>query len=242
VLAWVVVRVEDGHFQPGRHRASLPYLLLLNSAQIDAYAAAGRRGKGTRMQTTIPSRVIAGAVLPKSRATTLALIVSFALLTALAAQVRIPLPFTPVPITGQTFAVLMAGAVLGRGAGAASQGLYLLLGLVFPFYAGGASGWSYATGATGGFLVGFVAAAWVVGALAERHQDRTLATAIPAFLTGSVVIYLIGVPWLANVLGVSWTRAVELGLAPFVVGDLAKAVLAGAMLPAAWKLIWAARR
>lgn len=193
------------------------------------------------MQTTIPSRVIAGAVLPRDHTATLALVVSFALLTALAAQVRIALPFTPVPITGQTVAVLLSGAVLGRVAGAASQGLYLLLGLVFPFYAGGASGWSYASGATGGFLVGFIVAAWVVGVLAERHQDRTIVTAIPAFLTGSIVIYLFGIPWLANVAGVPWTRAVELGLAPFVLGDLAKAVLAGAMLPAAWKLVGTAR-
>lgn len=194
------------------------------------------------MQTAISPRVLAGAVVPRHQATTMALVVSFALLTALAAQVRVPLPFTPIPITGQTFAVLLSGAALGRTAGAASQGLYLLLGLVFPFYAGGASGWEYATGATGGFLIGFVAAAWVVGDLAERRQDRTMVTAIPAFLTGSVVIYLFGVPWLAGVLGISWTRAVELGLAPFVVGDLAKAVLAGALLPAAWKLVWGARR
>ncbi len=194
------------------------------------------------MQTTIPSRVIAGAVLPRSAVATGALVVSFALLTALSAQIRIPLPFTPVPITGQTFAVLLSGAALGRAAGAASQGVYLLMGLIFPFYAGGASGWTYATGATGGFLVGFIVAAWVVGALAERRQDRTVATAIPAFLTGSVIIYLMGIPWLANVLNVSWPRAVELGLAPFVLGDLAKAALAGALLPAAWKLIWSARR
>ena len=199
------------------------------------------QGREPSMQTTISSRVIAGAVLPRHQTTTLTLVVSFALLTALAAQVRIPLPFTPIPITGQTFAVLVSGAVLGRAAGAASQGVYLLLGLVFPFYAGGASGWSYATGATGGFLIGFIAAAWIVGALAERHQDRTIATAIPAFLTGSVVIYLLGVPWLANVAGVSWTRAVELGLAPFVAGDLVKAVLAGAMLPTVWKLVGTAR-
>ncbi len=194
------------------------------------------------MQTTIPSRVIAGAVLPRHQVTTAVLVVSFALLTAAAAQIRIPLPFTPVPITGQTFAVLLSGAVLGSAAGAASQGLYLLMGLFLPFYAGGATGWDYATGATGGFLVGFIAAAWVVGNLAERRQDRSVATAIPAFITGTVVIYMFGVPWLATVLDVSWTRAVELGAAPFVVGDLAKVALAGAMLPAAWKLIWSARR
>ncbi len=193
------------------------------------------------MQAVIPSRVIAGAVLPRHRATTLTLVIGFAFLTALAAQIRIPLPFTPVPITGQTFAVLLSGAVLGGRAGASSQGLYVLLGLVFPFYAGGASGWTYATGATGGFLVGFVVAAWIVGTLAERKQDRSIVTAVPAFLTGSVVIYLLGVPWLANVVGVSWTRAVELGLAPFVIGDLAKVALAGIALPAAWKLISSAR-
>lgn len=193
------------------------------------------------MQTTIPSRVIGGAVLPRHQVTTVALVASFALLTAAAAQIRIPLPFTPVPITGQTFAVLLSGAVLGSTAGAASQALYLLMGLFLPFYAGGASGWSYATGATGGFLLGFVVAAWVVGQLAERRQDRNIATAVPAFITGTVAIYLLGVPWLANVLGVSWTRAVELGAAPFVIGDLAKVVLAGALLPAAWKLVWSAR-
>ena len=194
------------------------------------------------MQTTIPTRVFAGAVLPRHRVTTIALVASFALLTAAAAQVRIALPFTPVPITGQTFAVLLSGAVLGGLAGAASQALYLALGMFLPFYAGGASGWTYATGATGGFLIGFVAAAWVVGILAERQQDRSIVTAIPAFLTGTIVIYLFGVPWLANVLNTSWTRAVELGAAPFVLGDLAKVALAGALLPAAWKLIWSARR
>lgn len=194
------------------------------------------------MQTTIPSRVIAGAVLPRHKVTTAALVVSFALLTAVAAQIRFPLPFTPVPVTGQTFAVLLSGAALGSTAGAASQTLYLLMGLGLPFYAGGASGWTYATGATGGFLIGFIAAAWVVGYLAERRQDRNVATAVPAFLAGTVTIYLLGVPWLANVLNVSWGRAVELGAAPFVLGDLAKVALAGALLPAAWKLIWSAKR
>lgn len=194
------------------------------------------------MQTTIPTRVIAGAVVPRSRIATASLIASFALLTAIAAQVRIPLPFTPVPITGQTFAVLLAGAALGRHAGAASQGLYVILGLFLPFYAGGSSGWSYATGATGGFLLGFVASAWIVGYLAEQRRDRKVASAIPVFIAGTIVIYLCGVPWLANALNVSWTRAVELGAAPFVVGDLIKVALAGALLPATWRLVLAARR
>lgn len=167
----------------------------------------------------------------------MALVVGFALLTALMAQVRLPLPFTPVPVTGQTFAVLLSGAALGWRLGVASQGLYVALGtLGLPFYAGGNSGWEYATGPTGGYLVGFVAAAFVVGHLAERRQDRTVATAVPAFLTGTVIIYLFGVSWLAWSLGVGAVEAMGLGMVPFVVGDLVKVVLAGVALPAAWKL------
>ena len=179
---------------------------------------------------------LASTVLPRKRVVTVALVVTFTLLTALAAQIRINLPFTPVPITGQTFAVLFAGGVLGSRAGAASQGLYWLGGLVFPFYAGGESGWTVATGATGGYLAGFIVAAWVVGTLAERGQDRTVASAIPAFLAGTVIIYLFGVPWLAAELDVSWQRAVELGAVPFIIGDLVKVALAGLLLPGAWHL------
>lgn len=189
------------------------------------------------MQATVPSRVIAGAVLPRSTAWTVGLVVGFALLTAAAAQIRITLPFTPVPITGQTFAVLLAGASLGSMAGSASQLLYVALGAVgLPFYAGGDSGWEVVQGTTGGYLVGFVVAAWVVGFLAERSQDRTIASAVPAFLTGSLVVYLFGVPWLAHVLDVGWVEAAGLGAVPFVIGDLVKAALAGTLLPLSWKL------
>ena len=189
------------------------------------------------MQATIPSRVIAGAVLPRSTAWTVGLVAGFALLTAAAAQITIPLWFTPVPITGQTFAVLLAGAALGSAAGGASQLLYVMLGAIgLPFYADGASGWSVVTGATGGYLIGFVVAAYVVGFLAERRQDRTVWSAIPAFLTGSAIIYLFGVPWLGAVLDVPGVEAAGLGLTPFVLGDLAKIVLAGLLLPTAWKL------
>ena len=178
---------------------------------------------------------LASAVLPRKRVVTVALIVSFTLMTALAAQFRVSLPFTPVPITGQTFAVLLAGGVLGSRAGAASQALYWVGGLVFPFYAGGGQGWEVATGATGGYLVGFIVAAWMVGSLAERGQDRTVATAVPAFLAATVLIYLFGVPWLAHELNVSWQRAMELGAVPFIIGDLVKVALAGLLLPGAWR-------
>ncbi len=189
------------------------------------------------MQAYAPT-VLAARVLPRSRTVTIGLVIGFALLTAGAAQIAIPLPFTPVPITGQTFAVLLSGAVIGSTAGAASMGLYVLLGgMGLPFYADGASGWEVLGGPTGGYLVGFVVASWFVGYLAERRQDRRIATAVPAFLAGSVIIYTFGVAWLAYDLGVSVTEALELGMVPFVVGDLLKAVLAGALLPTAWKLV-----
>jgi len=188
------------------------------------------------VQTYSPS-VLSTRILPRHAVITAALVIGFALLTAAAAQVRVPLPFTPVPVTGQTFAVLLAGAALGSRAGAASQGLYVLLGLGgLPFFSGGNGGWDYATGPTLGYLVGFVVAAAVVGSLAERQQDRTIATALPAFLAGTVVIYLFGVAWLMASLPTDLTDALVKGMVPFVVGDLLKVALAGTLLPAAWKL------
>jgi biotin transport system substrate-specific component len=194
--------------------------------------------------TTYQPRVITAAVLPRSSAVSTALVVGFALLTALAAQIEVPLPFTPVPITGQTFAVLLAGAALGSRLGAASQGVYWMLGAVgLPFYSGGDGGWQAATGATAGYLVGFIVAAYVVGLLAERRHDRTVVTAVPAFLTGSAIIYLFGVGWLwYSVDGfVTAQDAMAAGLTPFVVGDLVKIGLAGVLLPAAWRLVGSAR-
>lgn len=187
---------------------------------------------------TTASAVISARVLPQTRSVTGVLVVGFALFTALMAQIEFPLWFTPVPITGQTFAVLLAGAALGWRAGLTSQALYVGLGAVgLPFYSGGNGGWNVVTGATGGYLVGFIAAAALIGYLAEREQDRSIATAMPAFLAGSALIYLFGVTWLAHSLGVGATEAMELGMVPFVIGDLVKVALAGVALPAAWKLV-----
>ncbi len=195
------------------------------------------------MQTTYPGRVITAVVLPRTLVANVLLVTAFALLTWVAAQIVIPVPGTPVPITGQTFAVLLSGAALGKWLGSASQLLYLSLGaLGLPFYAEGGGGWEAATGATAGYLLGFIAAAWVVGFLAERQQDRKVSTAIPAFLAGNAVIYACGVTWLAYYLEVSWQEAATLGLVPFIIGDLLKIVLAGLLLPAAWRLVGAVRK
>lgn len=176
--------------------------------------------------------------LPRTRWRTALGVVGFALLTAVAAQIRFHLPFTPVPVTGQTFAVLLTGAALGMRAGAASQALYLALGLIgLPVYTDFEGGWHAATGSTGGYLVGFVVAAAVVGALAERRQDRSFLTSVPAMLAGTAIIYTLGALWLAHHLDVSLSKAVELGVSPFLIGDAVKLVAAGLLLPVAWRFV-----
>jgi len=159
-------------------------------------------------------------------------------LIAAAAQITIKLPFTPVPITGQTFAVLLVGASLGAVRGVASTSLYLWLGVAgAPIYADGRHGWEVITGASGGYIVGFVVAAAVTGWLAEQRWDRRFSSSVAAMLTGNVIIYLVGLAWLAAVLDTGLEETLELGLYPFVPGDIFKLYLAGALLPAAWWVV-----
>lgn len=173
---------------------------------------------------------------------TATLVVAFALLTAGLARFELHLGFTPVPITGQTLGVLLAGGALGWKSGAASQGLYWLLGLTgLPFYSGGTGGWHAGTGATMGYLVGFIAAAAVVGYLAERRQDRNVLSSMSAMALGSVVIYVLGAAWLAHTYGLPVATgeksAISLGVTPFLIGDTIKLVVAGSLLPAAWAIV-----
>jgi biotin transport system substrate-specific component len=184
----------------------------------------------------VPPRVLADLV-PRVRARDAVLVVAAAALTALCAQISFYLPGNPVPVTGQTFAVLLSGAALGANRGATAMLLYILLGMVgLPVYADGNHGMEIITGASGGYLVGFLVAGWVVGRLAEARLDRRPLTALPLFLVGSAIIYVIGVPWLAVSAGQSISWAISNGFTDFIPGDLVKAAAAAAVLPTAWKL------
>jgi biotin transport system substrate-specific component len=183
-----------------------------------------------------PGLVLADA-LPWHRFRDVALIVCGALLTAMAAQITIHIPPSPVPITAQTLAVVIAGASLGARRGASSQALYVLLGLALPVYADGAHGIEVLRGATGGYLVGFVVAAGAVGWLAERGADRRPLAAVATFALGQLIVFGIGVPWLQLSTGMPWGRAIHDGFAIFIVGGIVKAVAAGVVTPATWRLV-----
>jgi biotin transport system substrate-specific component len=200
------------------------------------------------MQRDIRYPTLAEALFPRTGETQSGLlrdallVTAFSLLTAACAQISIPLPFTPVPITGQTLAVLLAGGVLGSRRGALALLLYLAEGMAgLPVFAGGNTAWAatrlgvpYIIGPTAGYLFAFPIAAFAVGWLAERGWDRNLVLTAVAMLVGTVIIYVPGVVWLARYVGPQ--QAVPLGLLPFIPGDLIKLGLAAAFLPSAWLL------
>ena len=187
------------------------------------------------MNSRVKALTLMDAVFPRATLVRdLCLVLGFGLITALCA--RIAFWIGPVPITGQTFAVLLAGILLGSRLGALSQVSYLALGAIgLPVFAGGFSGVAYMLGPTGGYLMGFVLAAFVVGLLAERGWDRHFFTAALAMLVGSVVIYASGIAWLSHFL--TGKAALEAGLYPFLPGDAIKVVLAAMALPLGWKLL-----
>jgi biotin transport system substrate-specific component len=174
------------------------------------------------------------------------------LLIAGLAQISFQLPFTPVPITGQTLGVLLVGAAYGPALGAATLVLYLAWGLIgLPVFAPNADGTHdtglqvlRATSATGGYLIGFVAAAGLTGWFSRRGWDRSIRSSIGAMLLGSIVIYAVGVPWLYHALPpvidgntVTLDTALSFGLYPFIIGDTLKLLVAAGLLPVAWRLL-----
>ncbi|WP_415936231.1 biotin transporter BioY [Streptomyces sp. 039-1] len=181
-----------------------------------------------------PGEVLAD-LLPASRVRDVALVVGGAALTGLAAQISLPVPGSPVPVTGQTFAALLVGTALGARRSFLSLAVYALVGMAgVPWFAGGGSG---AAAPSFGYVLGMLLASTVVGSLARRGADRSVLRMAGTMLIGEAIVYAIGVPYLALATGMSASAAVAAGLTPFLIGDVLKAALAMGLLPTAWKLI-----
>jgi len=164
------------------------------------------------------------------------LVIGFSLLTALSAQIVIPVP--PVPFTAQTFAVVLTGALLGSRLGAITMIVYLIEGAFgLPFFSGGSGGYWHLVGPTGGYLVAFPAAAYITGAFAEHEWDRRFLTAVAAMAIGTLVILLAGWMWFSLVLRTSPALTVFDTVVKFIPGDVLKICLAAAVLPSGWKLL-----
>jgi biotin transport system substrate-specific component len=184
--------------------------------------------------TSVSPRTL-GDVIPGGLVRNVALVVGGAAFVGLTAQIAIPLPFTPVPISLQTFSVLLTAAVLGSRRGVLSMALYALAGVAgVPWFAQHHSGWSFASF---GYVIGFIVAALLVGKLAERGADRTPVRAAGLMILGNLAIYAVGVPGLMLIAGFSLPKAIALGVLPFLIGDAVKIALAAGLLPGTWKLV-----
>ena len=191
--------------------------------------------------TTLRRPVTLADLLPLERLTPnlrdVALVVGGALLTALAAQIAFVVPWTPVPYTLQTGAVLLVGTALGTVRGALSILFYVLVGAAgLPVYAQASGGSEHLVGATGGYLIGFIVAAAVVGWLAEKGWDRSFGSAAGLMLIGTLIVYAIGVPVLTIVTGLPFADALEVGALVFLPWDIAKVLAAALLLPYAWRV------
>lgn len=184
------------------------------------------------------SGLVLSDLAASTRARSVALVVGGTLVTAALAQVTVPVPGSPVPISGLTMALVVVAASLGPVRGLASMGFYLVAGLVgLPFFAGGASGVTVVFGATGGYLVALLPASYLIGLAARHGADRRVGRALLLFVAAQALVFAIGVPWLAVVAGMNASQALAAGLYPFVLGGLVKAAVAAGLLPGAWALV-----
>jgi biotin transport system substrate-specific component len=191
----------------------------------------------TASMPALPSRpLVLADLVPNVRARNAVLVSLGVLLTALLAQVSVPVPGSPVPITGQTLAVVLTAAALGPVRGVAVQVAYMACALVgLPFYSEASGGVDVVFGATGGYVIGFIPAAFLIGLAARRGADRNPLKAAPLFVAGQAVIFAVGVPWLAVSADMSAGQALDAGFYPFILGGLVKAAIAAAVLGTAWK-------
>lgn len=192
----------------------------------------------SNLSLAVARPTLADKLFARSLVTDSILVVAGAALTAALAQVAVPL--WPVPITGQTLAVLLVGSSLGALRGSISMVLYAVLGIIgLPVFSDSTSGWGVIAGPTGGYIIGFIFAAGLTGWVAQRTWDRRFVGAVVSFLAGSAVVFAFGLPWLAVSLNLNLEQTLEAGLYPFVIGGIIKAVIAAAVMSTAW---WAVDR
>lgn len=190
------------------------------------------------MSVISTSPYIADSLWSKSKVSTYIQISLLTMLTIVSAQVVIPLPFTPIPITLQTFAILFGAAALGPYKSTISQTLYILLALMgFPVLASDKGGFEAVFGATAGYLFAFILSSYVVGILAKKFSTKLVINVFISYFAGTLLIYLLGASWLSFYTGNGITYGIEKGVLPFIIGDILKAFLAASLLPITWRLI-----
>ena len=179
------------------------------------------------------------ALIPRSSAISNAvLVVSGVLGLAALAQIAIPVPGSPVPVTGQTLGVLILGTTYGSTLGFTTFALYLLAGIAgAPVFANGAHGLDRIVGATGGYLIGMLVATLILGQLARFRLDQNFLTALPSMLIGTVITFAFGLVWLQQFTGQSWSWTISAGLTPFLIGEVLKIAIAGTSLPVIWRVV-----
>ena len=179
------------------------------------------------------------SLIPRTTALTNAvLVVSGILGLAALAQIAVPVPGSPVPVTGQTLGVLLLGTTYGSTLGFTTFALYILAGIAgAPVFANSGHGLDRLVGATGGYLVGMLVATFVLGQFARFRLDQKFFTALPSMLVGTVITFSFGLVWLHQYTGQSWSWTISAGLTPFIIGEALKIAIAGTSLPAMWRLV-----
>ena len=184
------------------------------------------------------SPYIADSLWSRSKVSTYIQISLLTMLTIVSAQVVIPLPFTPIPITLQTFAILFGAAALGPNKSTIAQTLYISLALIgFPVLASDKGGFEAVFGATAGYLFAFILSSYVVGILAKKFSTKLVINVFISYFAGTLLIYLLGASWLSFYTGNGIIYGIEKGVLPFIIGDILKAFLAASLLPITWRLI-----
>lgn len=188
---------------------------------------------------SFPASSLQATLFPRSSVlTNTGLVVGGTIALAALAQIAIPVPGSPVPVTGQTLGVLLIGTTYGANLGLATFATYLLAGIAgAPIFAGSSHGIEKITGATGGYLIGMMVSTFLLGLLANRRLDQKFSTALPSMLLGTLTTFTFGLLWLSHFTGKDWAWTINAGLTPFIFGEILKIVIAGTSMPLLWRFV-----